>query len=95
MTPHSPRITPGGSPQTPFFFGDALTASEFYKIRGGKEREEDSNNVADVFRFSAVSPFVGYSSMAEAFFISNPHLSSFLLGDTSPLDTALGGRIYA
>lgn len=76
-------------------FVEGVFPSERVKLKGGKERETDSGVAADVFLFSVVSAPVSRSYAQEAFFVKNPHLSSFLLGDSSPLDTALGGRVYA
>ncbi len=49
----------------------------------------------DVFEFRLTTRQLHHTVAVDSFFIKNPHSRSFLLGDTSPENTALGGQGYA
>ena len=76
-------------------FVDRSAPYSYFKIKGGKERENDGSSVADFAVFLAESRYAELTESSEKILIKNPHSSSFLLGASGPANTALGGRTYA
>lgn len=76
-------------------FVDRSAPYSYFKIKGGKERENDGSSIADFAVFLAESRYAELTESSEKLLIKNPHSSSFLLGASGPANTALGGRTYA
>lgn len=74
---------------------DRASPSEYLKVKGERQREDDGVGSFDVFDFRLTTRQYHRVVTADSFFIKNPHSRSFLLGDTSPENTALGGQGYA
>ena len=73
---------------------DRSYLSEYLKVKGERQREGDSVGSIDSFSvvvFAGASEFV---LSTDSVVIKNPDSVSFVLGATSPSDTALGGRLY-
>ena len=73
---------------------DRSYLSEYLKVKGERQRKGDSVGSIDSFSvvvFACASEFV---LSADSVVIKNPDSASFVLGDTSLSDTALGGRLY-
>ena len=73
---------------------DRSYLSEYLKVKGERQREGDSVGSIDSFSvvvFACASEFI---LSADSVVIKNPDSASFVLGATSPSDTALGGRLY-
>ena len=75
-------------------FFDRAYLSEYLKVKGERQREDDGVGAFDSFSVTSFARFVGLVSSSDIFVVKNPAPVSFLLGDTSPSDTALGGRLY-
>ena len=74
---------------------DRVSPSEYLKVKGERQREDDGVGSVDVFDFRLTTRQFHHTVAVDFFFIKNPHSRSFLLGDTSPENTALGGQGYA
>lgn len=74
---------------------DRVGLSEYPKVKGERQREDDGVEAFDIFNFRLAIRQFQHVTAADSFFIKNPHSRSFLLGDTSPENTALGGQGYA
>ena len=74
---------------------DRVSPSEYLKVKGERQREDDGVGSVDVFEFRLTTRQLHHTVAVDSFFIKNPHSRSFLLGDTSPENTALGGQAYA
>ena len=73
---------------------DRSYLSEYLKVKGERQLEGDSVGSVDSFSvvvFAGASEFV---LSADSAVIKNPDSASFVLGDMSLSDTALGGRLY-
>ena len=75
-------------------FVDRVYSSEYLKVKGERQQEDDGVGSSDVFDFRLTARQFNRITAVDFFFIKNPHSRSFLLGDTSPENTALGGQGY-
>ena len=73
----------------------SVGASDYFTLVCGFAWREDGVGSADVFEFRLTTRQLHHTVAVDSFFIKNPHSHSFLLGDTSPENTALGGQGYA